>query len=407
MADFGFWVDTSTIQLSEDNTSTIQGMTLGEYTHPVFGDIKLTPERIQRFADSVNNKTRGTDLDIDYDHKEYSGIAAGWVRGAEATPTGLALKVEWTKKAADHIRNKEYRYFSPEFTDEWKHPKTGVTHKDVLFGGALTNRPFLKDIAPVNMSEVINKETGGKSMADQNPQPVPGLQFTPEQVARMAQYLKLPDGATADEVLGAMHLLFTQGTQEPVQEPPQQQGQGQQQQASQNPQQVPQQNGAVPVAASEVPAEVKALAEKNPEIARLFTEMMERQARTEAALQLAEAEKYTRQLNETASNKGFAFPPVVTQQLSELVASAPKALSDKVKEIFDALAKAGVVELGERGGSTNTNRDGKSATQAFQEEVTKIMASDKLDYADATNRVAMLNPTLFAEYRDESTAFRI
>jgi phage I-like protein len=423
MADMGFWVETSSIQLSDDNSSTIQAMTLGEYSHPFYGDIKLTPERIQRFADSVNNKVRGTDLDIDYDHKEYSGIAAGWVQAAEATPAGLALKVKWTQKAADHIRNGEYKYFSPEFKDEWKHPKTKVVHKDVLFGGALTNRPFLKDIAPVNMSEVIKMETGGKSMAD--PQTPPAAPAQPvvdpanaEFWQQLAAYLKLPDpeNATPEMVMGAAHLLFTQGKTAEEQAAEQAAQQAQQNQQGQQPPQAPpaaqqstsSQNGAVPVAASELPAEVKALAEKNPEMAKLFADMMERQARTEAALALAEADSWTRQLNDTAAEKGFAFPPTVTTQLTELLASAPRALSDKVKEIFDAMAKSGVVALDERGYAGNTSRDGKSAVTSFSEEVAKLRQEDaKLSYQDAADLVAMNNPKLFTEYRDESTAFRI
>jgi phage I-like protein len=165
---FGYFVDLSTIQLSDDRPSWIQAMPLGKYKHPFFGDIEITPERVKRFSDNVNNKVRGTDLDIDYDHKMTSGEAAGWVTAADARTDGLYLLVDWTPKARQSIREKAYRYFSPEFTDEWEHPKTSVKYKDVIFGGGITNRPFLKDIAPINASELVLGDqvtnTGGTGM---------------------------------------------------------------------------------------------------------------------------------------------------------------------------------------------------------------------------------------------------
>jgi hypothetical protein len=96
---FGYWTDLSTIELSDNGPTWIQAMPLGKYKHPFFGDIDITPERVKRFSDNVNSNVRGTELDIDYDHKMTSGEAAGWVKAADARPTGLYLLVDWTAKA--------------------------------------------------------------------------------------------------------------------------------------------------------------------------------------------------------------------------------------------------------------------------------------------------------------------
>src|SRR5690348_2984540 len=98
-------------------------MPLGTYEHPLHGKIDITPERIARFAENVRNNVREIELDIDYDHKANGGDAAGWVRQAEARPDGLWILVEWTKSAYGKIKERAYRYFSPEFVDEWTHPK--------------------------------------------------------------------------------------------------------------------------------------------------------------------------------------------------------------------------------------------------------------------------------------------
>ena len=55
-------------------------------------------------------------------------------------------------------RTEELRTQVREFMDEFVHPRTGVKYHDVLNGGGLTNRPFLKGIAPVNLSELFAAE---------------------------------------------------------------------------------------------------------------------------------------------------------------------------------------------------------------------------------------------------------
>lgn len=86
----GYLVDLATVTLDDLNSgnsaSWIQAMPLGTYDHPVYGEIDFTPEKIAQFAENVNSNVRGTELDIDYDHKEHGGQAAGWVKRGETLP---------------------------------------------------------------------------------------------------------------------------------------------------------------------------------------------------------------------------------------------------------------------------------------------------------------------------------
>lgn len=144
------------IQLSEDAPTRVNAFRVGTYEHPVYGPTVLTQERLNRFAENINTRVRGVDLDIDYAHKGdpvMGSKAAGWVRSAEVEDDKLWLFVEWTDPAKEAIKKREYRYFSPEFFDEWTDAK-GVKHKDVLAGGGITNRPFLKDLVPLNFEEL-------------------------------------------------------------------------------------------------------------------------------------------------------------------------------------------------------------------------------------------------------------
>jgi phage I-like protein len=132
---------------------------LGSVTHPLYGEFELTPERIANFADNVNNNVLGTDVPIDYSHGRGPDgeRAAGWSTLAEARDNGLWLFVDWTPPAASEIRNKQWKYSSAEFTDTWT-DQQGHKYQDVLLAAAITNRPFLKDLTPINLSEFSEDE---------------------------------------------------------------------------------------------------------------------------------------------------------------------------------------------------------------------------------------------------------
>ncbi|MCX8016391.1 MAG: phage protease [Rhodocyclaceae bacterium] len=91
----------------------------------------------------------GIDLPIDYDHQTLEADAkagpvpaAGWIKELQARDGALWGRVEWTPRAADLIRQKEYRFLSPVF----RHDKQGRVL--ALEGAGLTHYPNL-DLTPV------------------------------------------------------------------------------------------------------------------------------------------------------------------------------------------------------------------------------------------------------------------
>lgn len=115
---------------------------------------KLSEKKLKQMANSFKNKDR--ELYINYDHEaDGSTLAAGWFKDIRAgkSENGYALfaRAEWTPRAAEHIKNKEYVYFSAECRIEGMVAKMGEEiifdpkiKKSVLTGGALTNNPFFK-----------------------------------------------------------------------------------------------------------------------------------------------------------------------------------------------------------------------------------------------------------------------
>ena len=353
----------------------IQALPLGEYDHPVHGKIKLTPDRIARFADNVKNKVRGQDLDIDYDHKALTKEASGWVKDAEARPDGLWLAVEWTKEAAEKIKSKAYRYFSPEFTDTWKHPKGGQVFKDVMFGGALTNRPFLKDILPINLSELEEMN----------------LDPTLEQLRVL---FGLPADATAEQIQAKateLHAAATTATPVPTPVATQPNGDPVTDPAGSAPPHVPGTPAAgaataIPVAASEPDAATVALTE--------------RLALVETALRLSETQLRLSELN---TGKSVAFSPIVLDEAKTILTTAPKPVADQMLTWMGKVLDKGIVQLNEQGAS-NTERTPEGdadAIKQFNDEVNKLTSGDKpMEYVDAVMTVSANDPGLYKQYRN-------
>lgn len=130
-------------------------MKAGKWQHPQFGEIEITPADLHQFKENFDKRVRGTDIAVDISHQPDKG-AVGWFKELRVDGDKLMAKVAWTEEGANLIKSGKYRYFSPEFMFQWKDPESGQVYKDVLFGGALTNRPFLKNMDPIEFSETLD-----------------------------------------------------------------------------------------------------------------------------------------------------------------------------------------------------------------------------------------------------------
>ena len=360
----GYWVDLKGVEFEEEDekpSSWIQAVPIGTYQHPVYGEIDFTQEKIRSMASNVQQQVRDTQLDVDYDHKAKTGKAAGWITNASAESDGLYVQVEWTKSAEQAIKNNEYKYFSPEYQDKWKHPKTGQVHRDVLFGGALTNRPFLKDLLPVNLSELIGDQ-GEPKMADDN--------F----VNAMRGILGLPEEAPEEDVLSAAEQHFAQPVEEVIPEVAPESAE----------ESVPE-----PVLASEEATEIIALAEANPEVKAL----VDRVQILETANKLSEVNL---QMQEWDSTRPYTIPSVLRDKARKILSEAS---TSELTEFFDELTKVGMVALGET--EAATRGISKSAGDTFTDLVDKKL-SEGMDYVDGVSEVSREHPELFDEYRREA-----
>jgi len=415
MARFGYYADLRGMQFSDGNKSWVTAMRVGNYKHPSYGQISFTPDRLKRFADSVKNKVRGIALDIDYDHKldpTKGHEAAGWVEDAKVEGDTLQLLVDWTSDAVQRIRNKAYRYFSPEFQDEWT-DSNGVVHRDVLFGGGLTNRPFLKDLLPVNLSELTFAEQKERKGMD---------------IKELRKLYNLPEDGSQDDSIIERAAADRKAASTKTGQAPDRTATNHAPDtaATTNPQGTV--NGQ-PFDATSATAvdkdgnmvtpdsfELSELAKKNPALAILLAEREDTRKRLAELEQSNKLNEIKVKLNEYRTGDKIVAPAILdeaTKVLAGLPASMHAPIHAMLAEV-QKLGTKGTVQLGEvgRGGASTTNVGGKSAYDTAMERATSLtkQLSEQGDknatVADSLMRVFDEDPQLFAAYQTESYQFQ-
>lgn len=351
---------------STDTARWVHALPIGNYKHPVYGDINIDAARVKAFVDSVKNKVRGIEPSINYDHNN-SGPASGWVKDADGRDNGVWLFVDFTADAIKSIKEKAYKYFSAEFNDEWTDSQ-GVTHKDVILGGALTNRPFMKNLVPVNLSEDTYK-VAFELISAITGTPVDSLkggtnvELTEEQLTKIAE-------KTAETLLQKQ--LQSKPADPAVQK------------------------------LTEIP-ELKALAEENPLVKLLLSQVETQNIDISTkAKELKEAEIQAK-LRDFDGTKIILTP--VARKLAETVAmNIPAELSEPFWQLLTEMKRGSsfLVQLGETAGATVHYGSQKSAQTQLQEIANGLKATNKqLSDIDAFEDACKANPALYAKYRNE------
>lgn len=155
---------------------------------------------------------RGVDIVIDYEHQTLEGVqapAGGWIKDLIYTPEAIVAKVEWTPKAKDYLKNKEYRYLSPVVLTGKKDRKAKVLHSV-----ALTNTPAIHSMFPIINSVSINSEyAADEEDVDEYQQEEIDQANQTEcknaeelDINKIKEMLGLPASATAEEIMNELDL---------------------------------------------------------------------------------------------------------------------------------------------------------------------------------------------------------
>jgi phage I-like protein len=154
-------------------TSTwVNIVNLGEYVHDEYGTIEFNREMFDSWSKNLANGVmggKGADgkpcLAVDYSHAMDSDTAspeqhkaAGYIKQLKLEQDGDVERVfafiEFTPVAAQGIKNKEWSWFSVSVVANLTDQKTGDDVGHTLMGGAITNRPFVPNLQPIQLSDL-------------------------------------------------------------------------------------------------------------------------------------------------------------------------------------------------------------------------------------------------------------
>ena len=134
-------------------TNEIHVVPTGEWDHSLYGEMKITAADIAEFKRNFDEKVRlKLPITAGHDNGMNGGElpAIGWFKEVtDRGVKGLYAFVEWTEDGKRLLQDGAFKYFSPEFYEQYSDPETGEKRSHVLVGGALTNRPYFRELDPV------------------------------------------------------------------------------------------------------------------------------------------------------------------------------------------------------------------------------------------------------------------
>lgn len=168
------------------------------------GDFYVDDESVELICRQF--KDRALDLPIDYEHqtlKDMQAPAGGWIKDIYKGADALMAKVRWTDRAAEYLKNREYRYLSPVVLTRKSDKKVVSLHS-----AALTNTPAIDGMFAIVNSMGLpedpenNKEDGTMELK------------------KLTKLLGLPEDAGEQEVEKALAALIKAADERRNEQPP-------------------------------------------------------------------------------------------------------------------------------------------------------------------------------------------
>lgn len=397
----------------------IQAAPMGTFHHPVYGETVIDDAKIDSYIDNFQQNIYGQEPPISYEHfgmdSSKGHKAAGWVKGMERREDGMWWLVAFTEEATKEVREGAWRYFSPEWYDEWTDPATQTAYTDVPAGGALTNNPFYKNMVPLNFSELAaevaslpatnevadwehsepgsgptpreDNDDDSNAQGDRGTSPV--IEPDPdayevedsmkELLEKLSELLKLEGEPTEDAVLAA----FTERMEQ----------------------------AAPIVAALDEANEVQVFSQRYP---AEFEKMNKMEARIRENDAKAFAEKYTTARVVKTTGEGedtvreatpYGFSALAVERIEKLhkAFSEDRIQESDISDVLDAVMDNGLVDYSERGTTRvedTDNLEPESVKQAFAEKVVAIVREDKVDHNAAVRIASEKHPELARRYAE-------
>lgn len=153
--------------LEGDGPVWVEAMPARTYQTPFYGEVPITVDKLANFVNNFKSNVRGQEIPVDFEHgldRAKGDKAAGWFKDVKVDVSSddpkqfsLWALVDFTNEAKDEIKDKQWKYVSLDWEDEWQ-DNDGKKFSDVIAALGLTNRPIAKKTLPINFSEKMWKE---------------------------------------------------------------------------------------------------------------------------------------------------------------------------------------------------------------------------------------------------------
>jgi hypothetical protein len=164
------------ISLAEDSGGgsapfRAQALRVGKWDYPgLDGGLVVTPELLTEFKTSFDLHAKGPEVPLNLEHDDAK--PCGWVRGLELSDDGQTLYALFDVTEPDvreKVKNGTYRYVSSELDLSWNDPEGHFRGRPVFDGLALTTRPYIKRMEPVqtiDLTEGVTFEASAEKEED-------------------------------------------------------------------------------------------------------------------------------------------------------------------------------------------------------------------------------------------------
>lgn len=142
-----------TVSLDEGRrTSVVTIVRTGSFNDPRYGQFEITRQMLLQMVENFEANVYGQDIFVDVAHRPSDGAAAK-ILSLFVEGNRLRARVEWTDYGLDAVRRRGFQYLSAEFHENWQDNEQNRTFGPVLLGAALTVRPVIKRLDPIQLSE--------------------------------------------------------------------------------------------------------------------------------------------------------------------------------------------------------------------------------------------------------------
>jgi len=174
MSDKFYYLESlETIELDEEKKSWINIHRVGTWKHSKYGKVIGSIEKFKKMIENFKNKVIGKDMSMDTRHDH--GGALGWVEKLKIVGEKLMALVSWTPIGENLIKNRIYKYISPEYDENYEDKETGEKYGPTLVAVSATNFPFLTKLEPMALSEDLEKDEELKRLikeSKEDPKPI-------------------------------------------------------------------------------------------------------------------------------------------------------------------------------------------------------------------------------------------